>query len=48
MLRGIYPFIDTKEKAVWFTRMKDAGTTKIPSINLELKCDVLIIGEKQE
>ena len=46
MLRGIYPLIDTKEKSVWFTRIKDAGTTKIPSINLELKCDVLIAGDK--
>jgi len=44
MLRGIYPFIDTKEKSVWFTRIKDAGATTIPSINLELKCDVLIAG----
>jgi hypothetical protein len=46
MLRGIYPFIDTKERAVWFTRIKDAGATQIPSINLELKCDVLIAGER--
>jgi len=45
MLRGIYPFIDTKEKSVWFTRIKDAGTTKIPVIDLLLKCDVLVVGQ---
>ena len=42
MLRGVYPFIDTKDGCVWFTRIKDAGVTKIPSIGLELRCDVLL------
>ena len=42
ILRGIYPFIDTKERAVWFTRIKNAGITRIPSINLDLQCDVLV------
>jgi len=43
MLRGVYPFIDTKEKFVWFTRIKNAGTSGIPSIGLELKCDVFVV-----
>jgi len=46
MLRGIHPFIDTKEKAVWFTRIKEAGVTVIPSINLELKCEVFVTGQE--
>ena len=43
MLRGVYPFIDTKEKFVWFTRIKNAGISSIPSIGLELKCDVFVV-----
>jgi|GEM_PF-5298367 len=42
LLRGIYPYIDAKEKIVWFKRIRNAGETFLSSVNLTLKCEVLI------